>query len=214
MLRSPPQSITPPLTLKDLLLRRDPCSETCSDGMMVASALVCLPWSIVQTLLPPRYFTSWCHAAIVVYCSLALTGTWTNATVQGALWIIALYLPPSSAAILVYAPELRQTLQRECGPSLMMLHQLVVHLLPSGVVFGLTLPPRPPPGTATLAFLIFLVVYNAALLVLWGTTVMDNYFVRTSVMVIWSAIVVMSAVVGEVLFATVGRSTTLTRLIG
>ena len=196
----------------DILQRPEPWHDV---PAVVADflCLVCAPWHLVQYLFPLRYFTSWCHLAIIAYLVACLPGWWCNSLVQGALWILALYLPPSSFAIMAYSAPLRGALVRSCGWPLCVAYQLLVHLVPSALVFLLTEVPRPwtGPWSASLLFASFMFTYNVVLHVAWHTSALDNYYLidspaRDATIGIWAGTLLWACATGEALFVLVGRA--------
>lgn len=196
----------------DILQRPAPWHDV-PDPVRDAFTVVCAPLELLQFFFPLRYFTSWCHLAILTYLSLCLTHTWCDPLVQGALWVLALYLPPSSLAMMALSRPLRRALTRSCGTPLCVAHQFATHVLPSLLVFLLTNVPRPPQptGSASALFIAFLLYYNIALHVIWHASPLDNYYVhgtheRAAVAVVWFVTLAWACVFAEVLFAVVGRT--------
>lgn len=225
--RTPSETLTPTTTsgrwgagattLLDIALRPDPWHAGCPPAVRCTCCLACLPLSLVQAVFPPRYFTSWCHVAVILYLVLAIVTPWVDdlddswrLTLQGAIWVLALNLPPSSLVIMIYAPRLRRALVHACGEQGCLLHQLLTHLAPSILVFVFVPLPQPPVcGMASALFAVFLLVYNVVLLVLWHQTALDNYYVddinaRKATTAWWAVCFVLAVALAELLFVVAG----------
>jgi hypothetical protein len=199
-------------TVMDILERPEPWHDVPAvvDDFL---CLACAPWHILQSIFPLRYFTSWCHVVIVAYLVVCLTHIWQDSLVQGALWVLALYLPPSSLAIMLFSAPLRGALLRSCGAPLCSLHQFVTHFLPSILVFLLTTLPRPHTGpwTASALFIAFMLIYNVVLHVVWHESALDNYYLltpraRIATLVVWGGSLLWACGTAEGLFALAGSS--------
>jgi len=171
-----------------------------------ATNIVCLPLWLVNGWLPARYLTTWYHALVIVYLSLALSGTWSADWMSGMLWILCLYIPPSSLVVMVYARRLRQSLVAALTWPGFIVQQLVTHLLPSLLVWFLLPVPHPPPMVGTACFVAWICIYCVYLDVVMAESPTDNYFIDRSrsdhVLAWWSLFFLVSCAIGEIVFAT------------
>ena len=189
----------------DIFHRPDPIRELvyCKDEAL--GALLSILW-IPNYFFPLRYFTSWYRIFILVNVLMYLTRGIEVPIFSGAVWILGIGVPFASTVIFLYATKLRENIQTRYEGRVYLFYHIVMHILPSEILFLTTPVPHPPLFTATIVVVFLYVVYSVWLYLVFRHTILSNYYIQDGptqlvVLVLWSLFLVVSCCLGEFLFA-------------
>ena len=197
------------LTPEDVFNRPDCCNRN----------PIFLPLYPLQWMFPLRYLTSWYRVLVVIYTGLYLGDAgWPdpNGAIAGSIWILSLYVPLASTVICFYAHSMRAQIEERYSLELLTFHHVIMHILPSEIVFLTTpLPYRPQPFASTGITLGIMIVYALVLFLVYQHTYLSNYFIynekdRIAVILLWGLCILFACAVMEFLFAEAPSSSSFT----
>jgi len=188
---------------KTLLDRYDPCKELSETPDVIVRCVLAPLW-IINYVFPFRFFTSWYRMFIVVDVILYLTDTWRDSMVAGSIWILSLFVPLASSFILVYAKEEREKLAHLYDGYTLTFHHVLMHVIPSEILFLVVPLPAPPFLLSTALVLCYYLIYGLLLYLIWGETYLSNYGIHDHnhlpVVCLWSLCLVFCCFMMEFLF--------------